>query len=95
MALEDIWKQFDPVQKDFVKILFNAGPYGLLSEAEKLGYKKAVSFASKCHLCTSIRQFFFGRGAKKSILGPAECYFDSGIERDDNYAGFSTESVLP
>jgi hypothetical protein len=74
--LENIWKQFEPIEKDFVKVLFNAGPYGLLPEAEKLGYEKAASYASKCHLCTSIRQFFFSKGIKKSTIGPAECYCD-------------------
>jgi organic radical activating enzyme len=74
IPLENIWKQFDPAQKDFFNILFNSGPYGLLSEAEKLGYKKATSYASKCHLCTSIRQFFFSKGGKKSTVGPADCY---------------------
>jgi MoaA/NifB/PqqE/SkfB family radical SAM enzyme len=79
IPLEDIWKQFDPARKDFVKVFFNNGPYGLLSEAEKLGYEKAESYASKCHLCTGIRQFFFAKGAKKSTIGPAECYCDSLI----------------
>jgi len=74
--LENIWKQFDPAKKDFVKVLFSTGPYGLLPEAEELGYKRAVSYASKCHLCTSIRQFFLSKGMKKSTVGPAKCYYD-------------------
>jgi len=76
IPLENIWKQFDPSQKEFVKILFSTGPYGLLSEAEKLGYEKAAFYASKCHLCTSIRQFLFSKSTKKSTVGPAECYHD-------------------
>jgi MoaA/NifB/PqqE/SkfB family radical SAM enzyme len=72
--LEDIWKQFDPSKKEFFKVLFNTGPYGLLTEAEKLGYKRATRYASKCHLCTGIRQFLFSEGVKKSTIGPEECY---------------------
>ncbi|MFB0556115.1 MAG: radical SAM protein [Phycisphaerae bacterium] len=72
--LEDIWKQFNPEASDLINSLFNLGPYGLLERAEGLDYKKAKLYADKCHLCTSIRQFFFEKGLEKSIIGPAECY---------------------
>jgi MoaA/NifB/PqqE/SkfB family radical SAM enzyme len=72
--LEDIWRQFDPRRNDLIGALFKKGPYGLLDKAEKLGYKQKKVYASKCHLCTSIRQFFFDNGLEKSIIGPAECY---------------------
>jgi hypothetical protein len=74
--LEDIWKQFHPDVSDFINILFNYGPYGLLEQAERLGYKTAKVYADKCHLCTSIRQFFFDNGLERPIIGPAECYSD-------------------
>jgi MoaA/NifB/PqqE/SkfB family radical SAM enzyme len=73
-GLEDIWKQFGPARNEFINTLFDMGPYGLLEEAGKLGYKKAKVYASKCHLCTQIRQFFFNKGLEESIIGPAECY---------------------
>ena len=73
-ALTDIWKQFHPARSEFVSTLFNLGPFGLLDKAAKLGYKKAKTYANKCHLCTSIRQFFFENGIEKSTIGPAECY---------------------
>jgi hypothetical protein len=73
--LEEIWKRFHPNQNGFIKTLFEHGPCGLLEKAEKLGYKKTKTYASKCHLCTSIRQFFFENGIERSIVGPAECYF--------------------
>ncbi len=81
-ALTDIWKQFHPNQNEFINTLFNHGPFGLLDKAEKLGYKKAKTYASKpatrwagkCHLCTSIRQSLFENGIEKSTIGPAECY---------------------
>jgi hypothetical protein len=72
--LEDIWKQFDPQSSGLIGTLFNKGPFGLLTDAEKQGYKKAEFYAVKCHLCTSVRQFFFNNGLEKPVVGPAECY---------------------
>jgi len=74
--LEDIWKQFDPRRNDLIGTLFEKGPYGLLAQAEKQGYKRTEFYAGKCHLCTSIRQFFHDNGLEESIIGPAECYAD-------------------
>ena len=73
-SLEDIWRQFDPRSGGLIGTLFNNGPSGLLVEAEKQGYKRMEFYADKCHLCTSIRQFFFDNGRKKPMVGPAECY---------------------
>jgi MoaA/NifB/PqqE/SkfB family radical SAM enzyme len=72
--LDQIWKQFSPDNNKIIKTLFNKGPGGLLEEAVTLGYKPAELYASKCHLCTDIRQFLFNKGFEKQILGPAECY---------------------
>lgn len=74
--LEDIWKQFDPANNDFFKTLFNSGPFGLLDEAEKQGYKRQDVYASKCHLCTDIRQFLLDNDLSGPIVGPPECYAD-------------------
>ncbi|OHB84670.1 MAG: hypothetical protein A2Z38_07745 [Planctomycetes bacterium RBG_19FT_COMBO_48_8] len=74
--LEDIWKQFDPRSGSLIGTLFNKGPYGLLPEAEKQGYRRNEFYAGKCHLCTSIRQFLLNNDVEKSIVGPAECYAD-------------------
>jgi len=74
--LDDIWKQFDPRSSGLIGTLFNKGPCGLLDEVEKQGYERAEFYAGKCHLCTSIRQFFFNSGLEKSVIGPAECYSD-------------------
>jgi MoaA/NifB/PqqE/SkfB family radical SAM enzyme len=76
-ALAEIWQNWRPENDKLVETLFNCGPAGLLDEAVKLGYKPANLYAGKCHLCTSIRQFFFGKGLYKSTLGPAECYASS------------------
>ncbi len=76
-ALEDIWKQFHPERSEFIQTVFELGPCGLFDKAAKLGYKKSKAYATKCHLCTSVRQFFFDKGIEKSIIGPADCYFEA------------------
>jgi len=72
--LEQIWQQFHPASNEVLNTLLTLGPSGLLSPAEKLGYRKANLYAGKCHLCTGIRQFFFDKGLHSSILGPVDCY---------------------
>ncbi len=74
--LEDIWKRFHPARSEFIDTLFNFGPFGLLGQADRLGFKTATVYAGKCHLCTSIRRLFFDKGLEESVIGPAECYSD-------------------
>jgi len=73
-GLDQMWRQFDPRQKEFISVLFKSGPAGLLQEAKKAGYKPKESYADKCHLCTSIRQFFLEAGSYKETIGPKQCY---------------------
>ncbi len=72
--LDEIWRQFEPTQSEIVETVFNRGPAGLLGRAAKRGYKKSPLYADKCHLCTSIRQFFFDNAHEASVVGPVECY---------------------
>jgi organic radical activating enzyme len=72
--LAEIWQNWQPENDVAVGQLFNSGPAGLLNEAIKAGYKPAKRYASKCHLCTSIRQFFFDKGLYETVVGPAEYY---------------------
>jgi MoaA/NifB/PqqE/SkfB family radical SAM enzyme len=72
--LAEIWRNWKPENDKLTETLVSSGPAGLLNEAIKLGYKPANLYAGKCHLCTSIRQFFFNKGLYESIIGPAECY---------------------
>ncbi|MHC4626566.1 MAG: radical SAM protein [Planctomycetota bacterium] len=74
--LEEMWKRFDPAHDDFVSRLFNSGPSGLHEEAAKQLYRPQEVYASKCHLCTSIRQLLFDKGLCRSTIGPTECYGD-------------------
>ena len=73
-SLAEIWQNWQPSNDKLIETLFNSGPAGLLDEAIQAGYKPAQCYAGKCHLCTSIRQFFFDKGFYKTIVGPAECY---------------------
>ncbi len=72
--LAEIWQNWQPENDVVIGQLFNSGPAGLLNGAIKAGYKPAKQYASKCHLCASIRQFFFDKGLYKTVVGPAECY---------------------
>ena len=72
--LDTLWKDFDPQNPPFWRILFNSGPFGLLEEARKAGYQSRPFYASKCHLCSEIRRFFFDKGIFLSIIGPSACY---------------------
>jgi organic radical activating enzyme len=72
--LDEIWKQFHPRQNEFLQTLSEKGPYGLLGQAESLGYKALPAYAGKCHLCTHIRRFLFEKGLMRPIVGPVECY---------------------
>lgn len=72
--LDKLWQKFNPADEDFLNVLFNSGPVGLLQEAVKSGYKKRRLYAGKCHLCTDLRQFFFDKGDFGPIIGPKDCY---------------------
>jgi hypothetical protein len=74
VSLEEVWKRFSPRQSDVIEVLFAEGPFGLLSEAQDGGYERQEFYASKCHLCTCLRQFFFDKRVYKTIIGPCECY---------------------
>jgi MoaA/NifB/PqqE/SkfB family radical SAM enzyme len=78
LPLAEIWRTWQPNNDKVVDSLFRFGPVGLLDEAMKLGYRPKTLYAGKCHLCTSIRRFFFDKGLYKSTLGPAECYIEAG-----------------
>ena len=72
--LAEIWQNWQPSDDKLIETLFNSGPAGLLDEAIQAGYTQSKLYAGKCHLCTSIRQFFFDKGLYKAVVGPVECY---------------------
>ncbi len=81
-SLKDIWIEIDWTEMEFFSVLFHRGPVGLLDEAVKMGYKKSDLYASKCHLCSDLRQFFFDNGRYKKIIKPNQCYLDSVSEQN-------------
>ena len=72
--LERMWAQFAPERPRFIACLCEQGPYGLLERAETLGYERLEAYASKCHLCTHVRQFLQERDCETATVGPAACY---------------------
>lgn len=76
-SLERIWKRTDYTRMPYLSKLFSSGPAGLLDEAVALGFEPEQYYADKCHLCTSLREFFFDRQEYIEIIGPAQCYHTS------------------
>ncbi len=72
--LDVLWQTFEPDRADFWKILYEKGPFGLLGPAKNDGFQPQDKYASKCHLCTDIRRFFFDKGNYSTIIGPHDCY---------------------
>lgn len=72
--LDELWKTFEPDKADFWKTLYHHGPVGFLQNACEHGYQSRSAYASKCHLCTDIRRFFFDKGLHAPIIGPIDCY---------------------
>ena len=74
IPLDVLWRTFEPDRSDFWKILYEKGPFGLLGPAQNDGFRSQRKYASKCHLCTDIRRFFFDKGNYSTIIGPHDCY---------------------
>lgn len=72
--LDDIWRQFDPTQALFWQTLADSGPLGFFQQAMASGYVPLAKYASKCHLCTHLRRFFFDKKLFLPIITPEDCY---------------------
>jgi MoaA/NifB/PqqE/SkfB family radical SAM enzyme len=72
--LDILWQTFEPDRMDFWSILYDKGPFGFLELAKDNGFCPLDKYASKCHLCTNIRRFFFDKGVFSRIIGPHDCY---------------------
>lgn len=72
--LDVLWKTFEPDKLEFWRTLYRDGPFGLLKYAENAGFKVQNRYASKCHLCTDIRRFFFDNKVYSTIIAPSDCY---------------------
>jgi hypothetical protein len=75
-SVADLWRQLDldHAQRGIVGALSARGPVGLLAEAERHGYRPEGGYASKCHLCWSVRAFLHARGLHARELGPRWLY---------------------
>lgn len=76
-GLDELWKNFNPADKDIWKTLAASGPAGLVPIAQEAGYLPLVAYAGKCHICAALRRFFFDKQIFSQIIGPSECYRDS------------------
>jgi hypothetical protein len=54
--------------------LASGGPASLLPLARERGFSPKDGYASKCHLCWSMRRFFAARGEFSDELGPLRMY---------------------
>ncbi|MBN1362281.1 MAG: radical SAM protein [Sedimentisphaerales bacterium] len=90
--LEDIWRRFHPDQSALVRTLCERGPYGLLAQAEDLGYARLAKYADKCHLCTHVRQFLLEKGHHESVIGPPDCYENGNDVSSPSGVSFRAQS---
>lgn len=68
--LRDRWAD-NPVLGAVVR----GGSYALMQQARTFGYEpRADGYASKCHLCSDVRQYLFERNVWPDAIGPADCY---------------------
>ena len=72
--LDALWKSWQPDKDDFWSTLYHSGPFGFVEQARELGYVPREKYASKCHLCTDIRRFFFDKRHYSPIITPEDCY---------------------
>lgn len=75
--VENAWDRLavDWPQRPVVGAVTQGGSYALMRRAQAFGYQeRPAGYASKCHLCTDVRQFLFERGHWPDEVGPADCY---------------------
>jgi hypothetical protein len=75
--LDRMWARLQRqwVDNPVLQTLVRGGPVALMKTACEAGYQpRGQGYASKCHLCTHVRQWLFLRGSFGESLGPAECY---------------------
>lgn len=74
-SIPELWERLvrDHSSRPIVDTLARLGPAGLAQEAIREGFVPR-RYASKCHLCWSIRRFLYGRGLYREELAPARLY---------------------
>ena len=72
--LDRIWEKFHPKVYPIVSTLYKQGPTGLLQASQDQAYVPRHYYASKCHLCSHIRQHFVIHNMCSQVIGPRDCY---------------------
>ena len=78
-SMVDVWEDLHAnwPQNPVLDAVVTGGSYELMQRAKAFGYVERESgYASKCHLCTDVRQFLFERGIWPEAVGPKACYAD-------------------
>ncbi len=76
-SVAEVWKALarDWREHPVVAALVAGGSYELLQHAQECGYRAlGTGYASKCHLCSHVRDFLFRRGQWPAYIGPTACY---------------------
>jgi MoaA/NifB/PqqE/SkfB family radical SAM enzyme len=75
--LSEIYETFEHRRRPLLTTLAEAGPVPLLEEAVECGFSGGKrGFATTCHLCFSVRKFFWEKGLHADEVGPGEIYTD-------------------
>ena len=80
MSVGDCWRQLDAdhARRPIVGVLAEHGPVGLLEMARAAGFRDAPTYASKCHLCWSVRAHLFACGLHTDEIAPPGSYDCAG-----------------
>jgi hypothetical protein len=76
-TVEDVWHDLCDHWREnpVIEAVVSGGSFELMQRAKAMGYQElAGGYASKCHLCTHVRQFLVDRGIWPEYVGPRECY---------------------
>lgn len=82
-SIPEIWQDLADHHADrpIVSTLAEGGPAALLELAKSHGHSPEVGYASKCHLCWSVRSWLVSQGLYLDELGPDWVYQDENAKR--------------
>ncbi|MBU0638238.1 MAG: radical SAM protein [Planctomycetes bacterium] len=83
-GVADLWHDLSRHWRKHVVVnaVATGGSYGLMCLAQRLGYRaRPDGYASKCHLCSHVRQFLVDHGHWPDYVGPRDCYANEADQR--------------
>lgn len=83
--LDELWEEVARNWREnpVLDAVVTGGSAELARRATALGFRELPEgYASKCHLCSHVRQFLVERGGWERWLGPAECYPNTSDRRE-------------